>query len=181
MSSNLETAKVIFIKYGGNHFFMEREGEYILYKSFNISKEQEIDWIREHHKEIIRRIKAENSVKTLVTKLSEISNSIILFKDIDSFQSILDIVKEKSRVVDSFSRLRMAEEIYNIIDALSKNKVKKENVLPYAKKLVLDILNSIIENPIIVDEDYHKMGYLKDILNDDNIISRAKRLIQIIK
>lgn len=181
MTNNIQLAKEIFIKYGGNKFYMEREGEYALYKSFDISKDQEVEWITEYHKEIVTKIKAEKNANTFITMFNELSNSIILFKDIDSFESILDIVKEKNTALDSFTRLRMTEETYNIVDALSKNSIKKNIVLTNAKKLILEILDSIIKTPITIDNDYYRIGYLEDMLNNHNIINRVKILIQMIK
>jgi hypothetical protein len=178
MSNNIEKAKEIFIKYGGSNFHMEREGEYEFYKSFNITKKEEIQWIREYHKKVIIEIESENKVSIFTSKLSELSNSIILFKDIESFKSMIDTVKEKSELIDSFSQLRIAEEIYSIVNAFSKSEVKKDNALPYAKKIVLDILNRIIKEPITVDEDYKNVQYLKDVLNENRIINRIQRLIK---
>lgn len=178
-NENIETARVIFLKYGGSHFHMAREGEYEHYKNFNISKEQEKLWIKEYHIETIIEISDESIASKFTFKLSKLSNSIISFKDMDSFQSMFDIIQKKIDSIDSFSKLRVAEEILNIVDAFKKQNINKDNVLTYARKFALDILNSIVQEPITVDSSYNNIGYLKDLISKDKIIDRVQKLIKV--
>ena len=43
----MTTAKELFFNYLGSRFFMDRDGDALLYESFKISKEQESEWLRE--------------------------------------------------------------------------------------------------------------------------------------
>jgi len=48
MDNNLLKAKEIFIRYEGSHFYMSIDGEYENYKKYQVSKEQEKEWINEY-------------------------------------------------------------------------------------------------------------------------------------
>lgn len=177
-NDNIQIAKNIFIKYRGSHFHMKREGEYEFYKNLGASKEQEEFWAKEMHKDILTKIEYTNSVSSLVSKLSEISSSIAQFRDIDNLQLMLDIVESKSKIIDSFSKMRIAEEILGIVETFSNRGAKGDNIISHAKQLAIDILKDLIDKPITVDPSYNNIEYLKDVISEDNIIMRVKKLMQ---
>ena len=165
------------MKYGGSHFHMEREGEYQYYKSFGISKEQERLWIGEYLKEMLNNIEGEDIISPF---FSEFTSTIRRSKDTLYFKKLLELIKKKRIDIDSFSQMRMAEEIFRIIESFREenNDSKNVKVINDAKDLALDILNGIIKNPITVATYYRDIGYLDDAIQEDKIIYRLQRLIE---
>ena len=167
-------AKEIFMKYAGSYFHMEREGEYGYYKSFGISKEQERLWSNEYQKELMAKIETEDIVSPLFSKLVSLINQN---KDINGLQLLLEVAKRKRGNVDTFTQMRMAEEILDIVESFIKNN-EKANVTNEAKKLALDILCNINVSSITIASYYQNIDYLKDVLKEDIIINRVQRLIK---
>jgi hypothetical protein len=177
-NENILLAKEIFMKYGGSHFHMEREGEYQYYKSFCITKEQEGLWIKEYLQEMLNSIENEDIVSP---SFSRLSISISEYNDIFYFKKLVELVKCKRVNTDTFSQMRMAEEILDIIEDFSKNHDilnKNTKLIRDAKHLALDILNDITKKPITVASYYRDIGYLHDVIQEDKIISRVQRLIE---
>ncbi len=49
MDKNIkDKAKDLFLKYGGSHFHMERDGCYDRYLEFGVSKDQEEAWLKDY-------------------------------------------------------------------------------------------------------------------------------------
>ena len=44
----MDRAKELFLKYNGNRFFMDREGDGSEYESYRVSKEMEKEWAEEY-------------------------------------------------------------------------------------------------------------------------------------
>lgn len=155
---------------------MEREDEYQYYKSFGISKEQENLWLNEYKQEILLKIESENIVSPFFLRLTD---AIIRSKDILYFRILLEYVKKKQSQTDSFSQMRMAEEILGIVESFEKNKaMRSADIIIDAKRVALDILNSIIKKPITVDSYYRNLDYLRDSIIEDKIIIRVKRTLK---
>ncbi len=165
-------AKEIFMKYYGNHYQMDREGEYSYYKSYNISKKQEKKWIKECNKKLLPKIKKEDFVGTSFLVLSDI---IQRSKDFDYLRLLLDEVEIKRDNCDTFSKLRMAEELYSIYETFVNIDNKTTKVLLKTKKLVLDILKEITFEPITIASYYKNLGYLNDLLTEEKIKNRIHR------
>ncbi len=161
------------MKYWGNHFQMEREGEYSYYKSFNVSKEQEYLWLNECQNELLTKIEKEDIVSSSFCELSGIIRRI---KDFDCFRLLLDNVKEKRKKSDTFSRILLVEELLDIVEVLMKNGNIGDDVIFDAKKLAFDILKDITDEPITIASYYKSIGYLTDILSEEKIEDRIQRL-----
>ncbi len=171
----LSKAKDIFMRCGGNHFYMEREGAYDNYRSFNISKKQEMLWRVEYRQLLFDKIKTEDIVSP---SFSELTSSIGQSKDVNGFQLVLDLINKKRNNIDTFSQLRMAEETFTIVESFKNdNDAKKNKIIVEAKILALDMLREIDEKPIIIAPYYHNIAYLRDALTEDKIKNRVQRLV----
>ncbi|WP_110953615.1 hypothetical protein [Anaerosinus massiliensis] len=163
-------AKSIFMKYCGSHFHMEREGNYKYYKSFDVSEEQESLWIDECQNELLNEIKSEDVVSFNFIKLVGI---ISQYKRIDGLCALLEFVKMKNGKLDTFSQIRIAEEIMGVVKAFDANAMNID-VIREAQKLASDIVNNIDIDNVSIAIYYKDLGYLTDILTEENIINRIK-------
>lgn len=173
-NKNISFAKEIFVKYGGSHFHMEREGDYEYYKSLGISQEQERLWIKEYQQELLVKIRAENIISPIFSRLT---STIRSYNDFSGLQMVIELANEKWKFMDTFSQMRMAEEILRIVESFINN-TEQTKIVYDAKQLALGILNSITVSPITVASYYKDIDYLKDQVKEDTIINRVQRLIR---
>ncbi|MCL6592246.1 MAG: hypothetical protein K6U80_20155 [Firmicutes bacterium] len=163
-------AKKIFFEFGGSHFHMAREGVYDTYKKFNISKKQELIWINEYLNVLFSKINDKTIIDDEVMDLMRIIRE---YKQINHFEKLLDWAKTINPNADSFTKLRLAEEILDIIKLF-----KKESTIPKcvkdAKIFALDVLHEINRKPITVAQYYKNIGYLKNFLDDGVIKKRIE-------
>lgn len=168
-------AKEIFLKYGGSHFYMEREGEYENYKKFLISESQEKLWLNEYQNELLLKIANEDFASDYFI---EITDALKRSKDGTCFSKLLDWVKEKETRLDTFSKVLMCEGILDVIESFKRAETENSQMINEARILVLDILNNSLNKPVIIASYYRDTDYLNDVINEDKIISRIKKLIK---
>jgi hypothetical protein len=171
-------AKRLFLKYEGSHFYMERAGEYNLYKAFNVSKEQELIWIKEYEQQISDILKNSNDVASADSYYSILCRVISQYKDVESLKALLKTVSQAYRKFDSFTKLRFAEGLFSIVESFNNYESREIQVLLDAKKLSVEILKYVISNPVAIDPYYKNVDYLSDILTKEEIINRASRKIR---
>ena len=160
-------AKNLFLYYNGSYFHMVREGNgnYEKYKAFNISKNQEKEWLEE---KILKLLKLEMN-----------------FSEWDTFSSILDLSTElRDEVIFSmiFEKILFEIDGYEfriqtilitiIINILEKsNWIKWNDSLKYSRKLVEKLWEIKNQNNVT-----------SEILNEvDTLISRIRKLYRRIK
>jgi len=101
--NNIDKAKKIFFNYSGSHFQMARENEYDIYKKYNISREQELIWIKEMLNNILQKIKMGDEITNLYSKYSQVTS---LYNDLEGLKMMIEIAKDKKDISDSFIKLR---------------------------------------------------------------------------
>ena len=165
-------AKKLFLYYKGSHFHMLREGngDYQKYKAFNVSKNQEKEWLKER---ILELLKLEMN-----------------FSEWDTFSSILDLSTElRDEVIFSmiFEKILFEIDGYEfrfqtilitiIINILEKsNWIKLNDRLKYSKKLVEKLWE--IKNQNIQENQSNTIEILNEV---DTLISRIRKLYREIK
>ena len=165
-------AKNLFLYYNGSRFHMLREGngDYQKYKAFNVSKNQEKEWLKER---ILELLKLEMN-----------------FSEWDTFSSILDLSTElRDEVIFSmiFEKILFEIDGYEfrfqtilitiIINILEKsNWIKLNDRLKYSKKLVEKLWE--IKNQNIEENQSNTIEILNEI---DTLISRIRKLYRRIK
>ena len=165
-------AKNLFLYYNGSRFHMLREGngDYQKYKAFNVSKNQEKEWLKER---ILELLKLEMN-----------------FSEWDTFSSILDLSTElRDEVIFSmiFEKILFEIDGYEfrfqtilitiIINILEKsNWIKLNDRLKYSKKLVKKLWE--IKNQNIEKNQSNTIEILNEV---DTLISRIRKLYREIK
>ena len=165
-------AKNLFLYYNGSRFHMLREGngDYQKYKAFNVSKNQEKEWLKER---ILELLKLEMN-----------------FSEWDTFSSILDLSTElRDEVIFSmiFEKILFEIDGYEfrfqtilitiIINILEKsNWIKLNDRLKYSKKLVEKLWE--IKNQNIQENQSNTIEISNEV---DTLISRIRQLYREIK
>ena len=165
-------AKNLFLYYNGSCFHMLREGngDYQKYKAFNVSKNQEKEWLKER---ILELLKLEMN-----------------FSEWDTFSSILDLSTElRDEVIFSmiFEKILFEIDGYEfrfqtilitiIINILEKsNWIKLNDRLKYSKKLVEKLWE--IKNQNIQENQSNTIEISNEV---DTLISRIRKLYREIK
>ncbi len=165
-------AKNLFLYYNGSRFHMLREGngDYQKYKAFNVSKNQEKEWLKER---ILELLKLEMN-----------------FSEWDTFSSILDLSTElRDEVIFSmiFEKILFEIDGYEfrfqtilitiIINILEKsNWIKLNDRLKYSKKLVEKLWE--IKNQNIQENQSNTIEISNEV---DALISRIRKLYREIK
>jgi hypothetical protein len=172
MDNNILKAKEIFFKYGGSHYFMYREGDLENYEKYSISEAQEREWLEEYQNELLMKIENE---KIPDVSLINLSRTISESRSNKYFKLLLDQVKRKKDTLDTFSRLRMCEELLSIVeDFKGTHDAEKIITIKEAKHLALSILKESIQRPVTVDPYYYTLHFQPDTLTTDSILSRIK-------
>ena len=165
-------AKNLFLYYNGSRFHMLREGngDYQKYKAFNVSKNQEKEWLKER---ILELLKLEMN-----------------FSEWDTFSSILDLSTElRDEVIFSmiFEKILFEIDGYEfrfqtilitiIINILEKsNWIKLNDRIKYSKKLVEKLWE--IKNQNIEENQSNTIEISNEV---DTLISRIRKLYREIK
>ena len=165
-------AKNLFLYYNGSRFHMLREGngDNQKYKAFNVSKNQEKEWLKER---ILELLKLEMN-----------------FSEWDTFSSILDLSTElRDEVIFSmiFEKILFEIDGYEfrfqtilitiIINILEKsNWIKLNDRLKYSKKLVEKLWE--IKNQNIQENQSNTIEISNEV---DTLISRIRKLYREIK
>lgn len=158
------------MKYGGSHFFMDREGEYSEYKRFNITHDQEMAWIKEYRSELLAKLASD---PTDSDAASEICGTVSNYKDYLSVQRVLDIASGRTAELDSFSKLRYAEEFHRIISNPTFSGA--DHIRAALRSAALILLQDLMAEPITVAPHYRSLSYLQEHLTKNAITERAER------
>lgn len=170
--SNYENAKELFLKYRGSHFNMDREGEYSIYKQYNISKKQELIWMDEWIKNLLKKI---NELGISNDYFSDFSIIPINYMTSKIIINLTDLIELKHSEWDTFSVLLISEKILKITKEI-KTKSDKNNNIFKIKNILLKILRNITESSITISQYYKDLGYIID-LNKKSVFVRINELI----
>lgn len=172
-SGDAVAARQLFLKYGGSHFQMQRDGEYQRYKAFGISRAQEIQWAEARRNAILSVLE-----DRLLDgdKLSELVGLVLEIGDMDGLHLLVNLVEARRFHLDTFTALRIAEDLFGICASL-----RSKNVLPSARyaecRRCIDHLLEIIDlQDFSVDPFYLSIPYLGDVLSQDRVAERVQRL-----
>jgi len=171
----MNEAKEIFFKYGGSYFHMERDGQLIKYKNYDIDIRTEKIWLREYQEEIIAQIQAGNSIDVYLTKLCSVIRQI---KDDEYLEKVLNTLEENLKSADTFIKLRIAEELQEVIKFFVTNKICDMKKIAKYKKMTIDIFRKIISQPVVISDSTRKNVAFEDTLREDNIRQRAEQKLK---
>jgi len=183
MDNKYEEAKKIYIKHGGNYFFMDR-GEVPLfekYKSFNVPAEVEAEWNKEIKEDVLSKIKNEKNMHMLSMQFSRLRNISSKMKDINGLLFLKDILHSNGDKYDTFTNLMLIETIFTQIEFFTLR--DKEMTVKIAEE-TLNFLKTLEKKPITVSKDYYpesetRTGFLSDEELKERISSGIKEYTKI--
>lgn len=168
-----EKAEVLFKKYYGSYYQMERDNILDEYLQLKIPLEQEERWRLELFKDFLLKFETFPVVDNTFSRMLEI---LKLSNDPNLILFIVNALNKLCIVLDSFTKIRICEEIFQFIESVSSaNSFAIEN-LKELKKILRKILNSIDEKKISVNPYYHDLPYLEGLLNEKKLLMRIEKL-----
>lgn len=173
MTKDSEKAKELFAIYGGNHFFMKKDGVYDDYLKQNVSKDQEVRWGKELTDNLVNKF---TEKKLMDEDAHKLFNLLKLFNRITEFKNLVQNVFENESLYDSFTKLLFLESCEGLMEFFTKNKFLSTGDLMNMNHLLLNISNSITSNNISIDSYYKGQTYMAEYLNEEIIYERIKEL-----
>ncbi|MDQ8735309.1 hypothetical protein [Paenibacillus sp. LHD-38] len=172
MDQQSTRAKQLFTDHYGNYFQMHREGNYEEYKTYEITKEQEVAW----YEELIEKNAGELSFRNwdAAVQLLAIAKN---YPDSRILERVIAFAARHVMSSDSIVKLMYAEHIIEIIK-LVKSKAEID-MLHRAYKTAAQILDDIMSKPLIIDPGHDLQSLsLKD---KKSLNHRAAKNIEVIK
>lgn len=176
---NKKEAKNIFEKYKCSHFhmFRENEAEYMEYKKYNISKEQEFLWIGEHLDAKLKKLQITVNNKEVAKLVEDICYYASIVSNLNVFFYLCKYIEKKYMIIDTNTVIRIANAIMNLYNSLKyKNDLCKES--NSAMQSVFCILKKVQNKEVTVSSDYKINGTYPDYLTKERI---EENLLAIIK
>ena len=166
-------AKEIYFKYGGNSFFMTREGDYEHYKSFAVPKEVEKEWMREYRDTLFAKLHAETSGDGLTLIISSIISTVSKDSS-DVLVTLSEFIQANKESFDFFTSILIAEALLKAVKFYGH----EDSVSAATVALSLQILKKLLERPVTIANDYlesqHMAGY---DFSKENLEKRIKNTL----
>lgn len=172
MDQTLQRAKELFTSYFGSYFQMHRDGKYEEYKTYQVTKETEAEWLEES----IAKYTAELSIRNwdAIALLLSIAKN---FPDSRILDNVIAFASRHLMSSDSIVKLMYAEHSVAIMK-LVKDKCSTEQ-LHHAYKVTALILEDIISKPLIIDPGHELHDF--QIKDKKSLNNRAAKSIELIK
>lgn len=171
----MNEAKEMFLKYCGSYFYMERDGQLIRYKGYNVDASTEREWLKEYQEEIITQIQVGNSSDVYVSRLCRVMRQI---KDDEYLEKLFNTLSRSLKKSDTFVRLRIAEELQEVIKFFISNNIGDMKKLANYNNQTIYILRNVISQPFVISEDTRKNVAFEDTLKEENVKERAKQRLK---
>ncbi len=169
-----ERAKELFFSYYGNEFFMWKDGDLDEYKSYNISKDQELIW----KDELIDKLCSKLDVKHN-SSLNGLILIINYFGEYDLLKKVLYFISDNYSEADSFLKLKYAEELFDIIEKSKFHEHAPEDTLLETKKFIIVIINDILSNKIKISAESEKiLEFNRDMSDEKYLVMRTRDLLK---
>lgn len=167
---DFKTAKEMFLYYGGDAFFMERDGVLDRYKKFKITKESEQHWLSEMFTNDIGELKTNfNSDRSLVLFL-ELINIVYKTKSSFFFDCLQDLIFSLPMDVNPFNYLVFLESYLKLLPRFNIFANRHHD-----KECMINLLLKIVEGQIS-DETLTRSCNDK-LISPDSIRTRARNAI----
>jgi hypothetical protein len=173
-----EEAKSLFFKYNGSHFLMAREGKAERYLSFQVTKEQELEWSREKIKQSSNIFKDQLVVNHDVHGIFSLIKENLDYKSLNDF---ISLIRYQINHLDTFTHLLLAEELLTLVAGWQNKSLNQDDIISATTELIEDLIERASSQPISVNLFYKTIPYLSDILTENNIKDRICKLKKNIK
>lgn len=173
-----QNEKEFFLKYHGIGFYMSREGgkEYDDYKSKNVPKELEYEWMEEYRDDLIKKIENESNEIQIVLLFSYYADTIgELCRSSEPILYMLEFAEKNKSRLDSFSRIRFSEILLKGMNGYQYSKSPDPAVIEKVKLYAFQMLRNVIDNPIVVsEENQNDLHTHKYDFSDANLMKRIQ-------
>ena len=117
MPADISRAKELYFNYGGSTFHMYREGDSKEYDSFNITKEQEREWLNELFEERLNKVNFNDS-HTFPPLTYVIQNHL----NAAHLEKLLNLIDKKFDTINNqYIAFWFGREIFNLLYDFSRN------------------------------------------------------------
>lgn len=147
---------------------MAREGQYDLYCSFHVSKEQELKWAVEQEKEDLAQLHRENDAYRIQCLVSGLDFYLSNYFDPAIALQLLTAILSKESLLDSFTKVLVSERALDLVERSSAT----GDVVAVGTKVASDLLQSVLDNPITVAPGYASLDAF-GVLEEEKIRTRA--------
>ena len=148
-----EKAKEIFMKYQGNHYGMDLDGEYDLYKSYGVPRRIERKWLAELKEICISRLDSETNEKKYIKKFSDAIEVLNRLKDIDGLIDLLINTSQHAKQMTTIPLIIWAEDLIEKAIRI-KEFFEDATFLAKTKEIVIPILEDALSKPLLMSEEY---------------------------
>ncbi|WP_339319626.1 hypothetical protein [Paenibacillus sp. FSL R10-2734] len=172
MTEQTQRAKALYTRFLGHFLNMHKEGFLKEYKSFEIPREQELEWLNEMALEYAGQLSIRDW--EAMTMLESISQN---YQDSWIVEKVASFASRNIMSADSLVKLIYAEKLVEIIRS-HKQLITKE-LLFGACKVAVQILENVISQPLVIDPGHE----LKELgLKDKRALnSRAEQSLEQVK
>jgi hypothetical protein len=156
MTEETQKAKALYTRYLGHFLNMHKVGLLKEYKAFEITREQELEWLNEMALEYTEQLSIRDwEAISALEALSRNYQESWMVEKVSSFAS------RNIMSADSLVRLIYGEKLVEMIGA--HKQVISKDLLFGACKVAVQILENVISQPLIIDPGHElKMLGLKD-------------------
>lgn len=161
-------ARLIFDKYHGSHFQMEREGVYTKYKKFEVPKRIERLWLEEEKVSLKNKLAIDQDESEITSLFCQIARIVSQSNDKNGMSYLISFAQNNQLKLDTFSNVMIAEAILNSVSNFD---------IQYKRAAVfeaLKLLKKTSEIKFRVSDSYKENGTLPDYITEDKIIKRIQ-------
>ena len=167
----MNEARQLFLKYDGSYFHMDRDGELDKYREYNIDVDTEKQWLCEYQLELIEQLQLGKSSDVIFSRVCSLMRAA---KCDDNVEHFINATNKNLNSEDSFVRLRIAEELQDLIEFFSTNSNGSSKKILKYKSMAVEILQNITFEPIVISEETRQNVAFEDTLKDENLRKRAE-------
>lgn len=172
MTEQTQRAKELYSRFMGNFLNMHKEGFLKEYKSFEIPREIELEWLNELALEFSKQLSIRDW--DAISTIEAISRN---YQDSWVVEKVSSFASRNILSADSMVRLMYAEKLVEIIR--SHKKVITKDLLFQACKVTVQIIEDVISQPLVIDPG-HELKQLN--LKDKRALnSRAQKSLEEVK
>lgn len=173
-----EKAKEIFIKYQGDHYGMDLDGEYELYKSYGVPRRIERKWLAELKEICISRLDSETNEKKYIKKFSDAIEVLNRLKDIDGLIVLLINTSQRVKQMTTIPLVIWAEVFVETAIRIKKF-IEDATILAKTKEIIIPILEDALSKPILLSEEY--LLLYPSFFTEENINERLQKALNTLK
>ena len=157
-----EKAKEIFMKYQGNHYGMDLDGEYELYKSYGVPRRIERKWLAELKEICISRLNSETNEKKYIKKFRDAIEVLNRLEDIDGLIDLLINTSQRAKQMTTIPLVLWAEDLIRTAVCIEDAKF-----LAKTKEFVIPILEDALSKPLLLSEEFLLLR--RSVFTEENI------------